>query len=52
MGKISQYLKQTPDVVNLIDEHPNIDLRQTALNLLKLEIDIEAFGIRYRPNIT
>ena len=38
--------RRAPDVVNLIDEHPNI---QTALNLLKLEIDIEAFGIRYRP---
>ena len=36
-------------MVNLIEEHPNIDLRQTALNLLKLEIAIEAFGIRYRP---
>ena len=24
-------------------------MRQTALNLLKLEIDIEAFGIKYRP---
>ena len=26
-----------------------MDLRQTALNLLKLEIDIEPFGIRFRP---
>ena len=34
---------------NLIDEHPDIDLRQTSLNLLKLEIDIEPFGIKYRP---
>ena len=25
-----------PDQVNLIEEHHNIDLRQTALNLLKL----------------
>ena len=41
--------RRAPDVVKLIDEHTNIDLRQTALNLLKLEIDIEAFGIRYRP---
>ena len=40
--------KRAQDVVNLIEEHPNIDLRKTALNLLKLEIDIEAFGNKYR----
>ena len=36
-------------VEHLIDEHKDVDLRQTALNLLKLEIDIEAFGIRFWP---
>ena len=41
--------RRAPDIVKLIDEHHDIDLRQTALNLLKLEIDIESFGIRYRP---
>ena len=30
------------------NHHKDVDLRQTALNLLKLEIDIEAFGIRFR----
>ena len=39
--------KRAPDVVNLIYEHPDIAIRQTALNLPKLEIDIEAFGIKY-----
>ena len=41
--------RRAPDVVKLIDAHNDVDLRQNALNLLKLEIDIEAFGIRYRP---
>ena len=40
---------RAPDIVKLIDEHQDVDLRQTALNLLKLEIDIKAFGIRFRP---
>ena len=40
--------KRAPIVVNSIVEQPDIDLRQTALNLLKLEIDIEAFDIKYR----
>ena len=40
--------KRALDVSNLIYEHPDIDLRQTALNLLKLDTDIEAFGIKYR----
>ena len=41
--------RRAPDVVKLIDAHNDVDLRQNALNLLKLEIDIEAFGIRFRP---
>ena len=44
--------KRAPDVINLIDEHTDIDFRQTALNLLMLEIDIEAFGIKYRQRGT
>ena len=35
-------------MIALIDKHADINLRQTALNLLKLEIDVEAFGIKYR----
>ena len=34
-------------MIALIDKHEDINLRQTALNLLKLEIDVEAFGIKY-----
>ena len=41
--------KRAPGVVTLIVEHPDIDLSQTALNLFKLEIDIEAFEIKNRP---
>ena len=41
--------ERAPDIIELIDEHSDVDLRQTALNLLKLDIDIEAFGIRFRP---
>ena len=40
---------RAPDIVKLIDEHKDVDLRQTARNLLNLEIDIEAFGISSRP---
>ena len=32
--------RRAPDIVKLIDEHHDVDLRQTALNLLKLEIYI------------
>ena len=49
-GYIDISNKRAPDVVNLIDEHPDIDLRQTALNLLKLEINIEVLGIKYRQS--
>ena len=35
-------------MVALIDKHGNINLRQTTLYLLKLEIDISVFGIKYR----
>ena len=39
--------KRAPDVIALIDKHADVNLRQTALNLLKLEIDVEAFGIKF-----
>ena len=52
-GGWDRYLKisdeRAPDIIKLIDEHSDVDLRQTALNLLKLDIDIKAFGIRFRP---
>ena len=41
--------ERAPDIIKLIYEHSDVDLRQTALNLLKLDIDIKAFGIRFRP---
>ena len=40
--------RRAPDVVAIIDKHEDINLRQIALILLKLEIDVEAFGIKYR----
>ena len=40
--------KRAPNVIAIIDKYEDINLRQTALNLLKLEIDVEAFGIKYR----
>ena len=43
----SKYTTNTYKSASSNPKHPQI--RQTALNLLKLEIDIEAFGIRYRP---
>ena len=35
-------------MVAIIDKHEDINLRQTALILLKLDIDVEAFGIKYK----
>ena len=41
--------ERAPDVEKLIVDYNDVDLRQTALNLLKLDIDIAAFGISYKP---
>ena len=41
--------ERAPDIEKLIVEHTDVDLRQTALNLIKLDIDIKAFGISYKP---
>ena len=35
-------------MIALIDKHEDINLRQTALNLFKLEIDVESYRIKYR----
>ena len=52
-GGWDRYLKisdeRAPDIIKLIDEHSDVNLRQTALNLLKLDIDIKAFGFRFKP---
>ena len=55
-GGWDRYLKisdeRAPDIEKLIEEHSDVDLRQTALNLLKLDIDIKAFGFRFKPKGT
>ena len=39
--------RRAPDIEALEDTYLNINERQAALNIIKLEVDMEAFGLRY-----
>ena len=47
IGGWDWFVKIVPDIEALKNIYLNINERQAALNIIKLEVDMEAFGLHY-----